>query len=190
VLDRIVMKLDLPVGGATLYFYVMEANTAAGPFTPIFTRSGPFVASVLGWYSSGTLNVILSPGKVYFVGTGWNAESVDFFRQAGQPSTWPLGSRFGLAGLNGATNPVVGPQAFIGPVAGSEYDMRLLFSVAESCYANCDGSTGNPLLTANDFQCFIDKYAANDPYANCDGAGGLTANDFQCFLNAYAAGCP
>jgi hypothetical protein len=61
-----------------------------------------------------------------------------------------------------------------------------------TCYANCDGSTGNPLLTANDFQCFINKYAANDTYANCDGSTGsplLTANDFQCFLNKYASGC-
>ncbi len=61
------------------------------------------------------------------------------------------------------------------------------------CYANCDGSSGSPALTANDFQCFINKYAANDPYANCDSSTGtpkLTANDFQCFINAYAAGCP
>ncbi|MBX3376209.1 MAG: hypothetical protein KF678_04315 [Phycisphaeraceae bacterium] len=61
-----------------------------------------------------------------------------------------------------------------------------------SCYANCDGSTGSPLLTANDFQCFLNKYAAGDSYANCDGSTGspaLTANDFQCFLNKYAAGC-
>ncbi|MBX3378263.1 MAG: hypothetical protein KF678_14810, partial [Phycisphaeraceae bacterium] len=40
------------------------------------------------------------------------------------------------------------------------------------CYANCDGSTGSPLLTANDFQCFLNKYAANDTYANCDGSTG------------------
>jgi hypothetical protein len=60
------------------------------------------------------------------------------------------------------------------------------------CYANCDGSTGSPLLTANDFQCFLNKYAAGDTYANCDGSTGtplLTANDFQCFLNKFAAGC-
>ncbi len=60
------------------------------------------------------------------------------------------------------------------------------------CYANCDGSDVNPLLTANDFQCFLNKFAGNDTYANCDGSTSnpvLTANDFQCFLNAYAAGC-
>jgi hypothetical protein len=61
-----------------------------------------------------------------------------------------------------------------------------------TCYANCDNSTGSPVLTANDFQCFINQFAANAPYANCDGSTGtptLTANDFQCFINAYAAGC-
>ncbi|MBX3375802.1 MAG: hypothetical protein KF678_02210 [Phycisphaeraceae bacterium] len=60
------------------------------------------------------------------------------------------------------------------------------------CYANCDGSTGSPLLTPNDFQCFLNKFAANDTYANCDGSTGsplLTPNDFQCFLNKFAAGC-
>jgi len=60
------------------------------------------------------------------------------------------------------------------------------------CYANCDGSTSNPVLTANDFQCFLNKYAAGDAYANCDGSPftpTLTANDFQCFLNAFASGC-
>jgi hypothetical protein len=60
------------------------------------------------------------------------------------------------------------------------------------CYANCDGSTGTPVLTANDFQCFANAYAASASYANCDGSTGtpaLTANDFQCFANAYAAGC-
>ncbi len=63
---------------------------------------------------------------------------------------------------------------------------------AVSCYANCDASTSTPLLTANDFQCFLNKYASGDSYANCDGSTAtpvLTANDFQCFLNSYAAGC-
>ncbi len=60
------------------------------------------------------------------------------------------------------------------------------------CYANCDASTVLPVLTANDFQCFLNKFASGDPYANCDGSTVppvLTANDFQCFLNAYATGC-
>ncbi len=60
------------------------------------------------------------------------------------------------------------------------------------CYVNCDGSAVSPTLTANDFQCFLNKFSAQDPYANCDGSTAtplLTANDFQCFLNKFSAGC-
>jgi hypothetical protein len=57
------------------------------------------------------------------------------------------------------------------------------------CYPNCDGSTSTPILTANDFACFLNRYAENNSYANCDGVGGLTANDFACFLTRYAQGC-
>jgi hypothetical protein len=69
----------------------------------------------------------------------------------------------------------------------------ILRPVGNTCYANCDASTATPLLTANDFQCFLNSFAAADPYANCDQSSGiptLTANDFQCFLNTFAAGCP
>ena len=61
-----------------------------------------------------------------------------------------------------------------------------------TCYPNCDSSTSVPVLNANDFQCFLNKYAAGDSYANCDGSTAppvINANDFQCFLNKYAAGC-
>ena len=61
-----------------------------------------------------------------------------------------------------------------------------------ACYANCDGSTGSPVLTGNDFNCFLDQFAAGASYANCDGSTGtptLTGNDFGCFLNRFAAGC-
>ncbi len=60
------------------------------------------------------------------------------------------------------------------------------------CIANCDCSAAAPMLTANDFQCFLNKFALGDLYANCDqstSAPVLTANDFQCFLNAFASGC-
>ena len=79
---------------------------------------------------------------------------------------------------------------------GSGRQVSLPFQVygtsQPTCYANCDGSTVNPVLNANDFQCFLNRYAAGDPYANCDGSTVppvLNANDFQCFLNKYAAGC-
>jgi hypothetical protein len=61
------------------------------------------------------------------------------------------------------------------------------------CYANCDGSTGSPRLTVNDFVCFQTQFAAGASYANCDGsttAPVLTVNDFICFQTQFAAGCP
>lgn len=61
------------------------------------------------------------------------------------------------------------------------------------CYPNCDSSTATPLLTANDFQCFMNAFVAMNSYANCDGSTVpplLNANDFQCYLNKYASGCP
>jgi hypothetical protein len=61
------------------------------------------------------------------------------------------------------------------------------------CYANCDGSTTAPLLNINDFQCFLNTFAAGGAYANCDNSSippTLNINDFQCFINRFAAGCP
>ncbi len=66
-------------------------------------------------------------------------------------------------------------------------------SVPQACYANCDASTVAPVLSGNDFQCFINAFSAGQSYANCDGstvAPVLNANDFQCFLNRFSAGCP
>jgi hypothetical protein len=66
------------------------------------------------------------------------------------------------------------------------------------CYANCDGSTGEPLLNANDFVCFHTNFYLywNAPfaeqqacYANCNLVGGLNAADFACFLGKYVLGC-
>jgi len=66
-------------------------------------------------------------------------------------------------------------------------------SVNTSCYANCDGSTDAPILSATDFSCFLNAFRTGSMYANCDGSTGspvLTATDFTCFLNAFRASCP
>lgn len=65
--------------------------------------------------------------------------------------------------------------------------------VAFQCYANCDGSTGSPLLSPADFTCFLGQYRAGAAYANCDGSTAaplLSPSDFTCFLARYRAGCP
>ncbi len=61
------------------------------------------------------------------------------------------------------------------------------------CYANCDNSTAPPVLNVNDFNCFLNQFAAGSAYANCDNSTAppvLNVNDFNCFLNKFAAGCP
>ena len=61
------------------------------------------------------------------------------------------------------------------------------------CFANCDCSAASPTLNVLDFACFLNRYAAGDPYANCDGSTTppvLNVLDFACFLNRFATGCP
>jgi outer membrane protein assembly factor BamB len=60
------------------------------------------------------------------------------------------------------------------------------------CVANCDRSTGAPVLTGNDFLCFLNLFTSGDARANCDESTAdpmLSANDFLCFVNKFAAGC-
>ena len=59
-----------------------------------------------------------------------------------------------------------------------------------NCYANCDNSTQSPRLNVLDFLCFLNKFAARDPYANCTVDATIDIADFICFLNKFAAGCP
>jgi hypothetical protein len=66
-------------------------------------------------------------------------------------------------------------------------------TVAGGCYANCDGSTGAPILNVADFSCFLTRFASGDAYANCDGSTAapvLNVQDFSCFLTKFATGCP
>jgi hypothetical protein len=59
-----------------------------------------------------------------------------------------------------------------------------------SCYANCDTSTRAPSLNVNDFICYLQRFAALDPYANCNNDATLDVSDFMCFRSRFAAGCP
>jgi hypothetical protein len=71
--------------------------------------------------------------------------------------------------------------------------VQLHLGAGGGCYANCDGSTQEPILNVADFSCFLTKFAAGDPYANCDGSTQepvLNVADFSCFLTKFAAGCP
>jgi uncharacterized membrane protein len=72
---------------------------------------------------------------------------------------------------------------------------------AELCYANCDDSSGSPLLTVADFSCFLQRFNEASSrshqhqlyhYVNCDRSTTppvLNIADFTCFLGKFAAGC-
>jgi hypothetical protein len=74
-------------------------------------------------------------------------------------------------------------------------------SRAIPCYANCDGSTSEPILNVDDFTCFVSEFAKGislpqeeqvTHYANCDGSTDapiLNVDDFICFMRHFAFGC-
>jgi hypothetical protein len=89
-------------------------------------------------------------------------------------------------------NPATGVATVIGPTNGqfgASFGMAAVLT-GTPCYANCDGSTQLPVLNVNDFVCFQNRFAAADPYADCDHNSSLNVNDFVCFQNQFAAGCP
>jgi hypothetical protein len=108
------------------------------------------------------------------------------FRRSGIDPTYQPNS----AGLPDVALGALGLAELIQP--GSVSQVLALPYQPCGCYANCDGSTTQPILNVGDFTCFLQRYSAGDPYANCDGstiAPVLNVADFSCFLQRYAAGC-
>jgi glucose/arabinose dehydrogenase len=110
----------------------------------------------------------------------------------------------------GAPINTIAPTVTVEPLGcdGPTYYYEILLRVTDSvglttsassfiypacCYANCDGSTTSPVLSGNDFTCFLAQFRAAEQYANCDGSTVppmLNASDFVCFLGKFRAGCP
>jgi len=185
------------LGGAASQAYAISGSravagwgrTAAGAMHAMYASLSP-AGTVTARADLGTLDGSTS------VAYGVNASSLVVGTSGGRAFLWRAGSP--LIDLNLIISPATGwllEQAWAisdsGFIAGSGTlnGWPRGFVLVPTCYANCDGSIGSPVLTANDFQCFLDRYVAADAYANCDGVGGLTGNDFQCFLNQYVAGC-
>jgi hypothetical protein len=75
-------------------------------------------------------------------------------------------------------------------ITSTSFPLSLISPCNPNCYANCDQSTACPVLTPNDFMCFLTAYTTAQSYADCDGVGGLTSGEFLCFWQAYNTGCP
>jgi len=114
------------------------------------------------------------------------------------------GSRFepvgyGITGSGNVEAMVVAPDIrgrslFIGGqvfgAAGGTSPHVLQLVGCPNCYADCDLSGS---LNVNDFICYINKYAAKAPEAECDSsttAPTMTISDFVCYISKYTAGCP
>jgi hypothetical protein len=68
------------------------------------------------------------------------------------------------------------------------YDVQLHTNGC-SCYADCDYSGA---VSVNDLACFLQRFVLKDLYANCDGSTTqpvLNVEDFVCFQQRFAAGC-
>jgi hypothetical protein len=96
--------------------------------------------------------------------------------------------------INPAGDVIAGRGIYLG-------NWRGFIAYLSGCYANCDGSSVEPVLNVEDFMCFINRYAeaATLPhedqlvhYANCDhstAAPVINVDDFICFINKFIAGC-
>ncbi len=99
------------------------------------------------------------------------------------------GEVFGLAPMPTSRGPALftfgGTSAGAGTINGTAQWVG-----CPNCYANGDNSTISPRLNVLDFICFLNRFAARDPYANCNVDAAIDINDFVCFMGKFAAGCP
>jgi probable HAF family extracellular repeat protein len=109
----------------------------------------------------------------------------------------PIAAYLASAGINpgGAITEVADVsddgRSLVGSVTVTGVGERAwLARIPAHCNADC---TFDQLLNVADFTCFLQRFAANDPYANCDGSTAppvLNVADFTCYLQRFAAGCP
>jgi hypothetical protein len=107
---------------------------------------------------------------------------------------------FGVDGEAFAIEPgnIRGPGLYVGgdfTTAGARDSKRIARWVGcQTCYPDCDQSTGAGVLDIFDFLCFQDSFVNGASYAcDCDtstGRGTCDIFDFLCFQNAFVAGCP
>ena len=104
----------------------------------------------------------------------------------------------GASDILGTSAAIDGEYASLGAMfsnaANTDAGAAYVFSVeACTCYGNCDGSLVTPRLNVADFICYMNIFAAGDPWANCDGsttAPVLNVADYICFMNRFAGACP
>lgn len=153
----------LTVIGYSTFVYPDLVSAQAGF---IWTAAGGFVN--LGYlaanrfclprYLSGDGRTVLgtSPAGVNFIWTAATGmqDFATFLTARGVDIQGMINLTFG--GISDDGNTICG----MGNTSGGQFRGWILTLPAPPCYANCDTSTVAPFLTANDFQCFLNKFAA------------------------------
>ena len=143
----------------------------------------------VGGRTSGRLGAWLGGGGDAFVAHYDGAGNQVWIRQFG--TSWSEAvSGIALDGVGGVIASGLTFGSLGGPNAGN-FDAVLTRFELNSCYPDCDQSTGVGLLDIFDFLCFQNSFVLGEPYAcDCDPDPACDIFDFLCFQNAYVAGCP
>jgi hypothetical protein len=194
------------VPGSATRSYLGVGATAAGTWSAVF---GPNTNQILlqenasyGFTTRAATSIAWTPNTWYVLVLDWQIDGnmiVELWDE-------------GMTTMIAATAPyptglvTAGGLAVRGfsSTAGTAHDIDEIRALGGGsvCYANCDGSSTEPILNVDDFTCFINEFAAAQglpheqqvtSYANCDGstiAPALNVDDFTCFINSFAQGCP
>ncbi len=187
----------VPPFSARNYGYpCMDGSACASPIG--CTCGQPGLSLPVIEYQTHTLGIAVMGGYVYRGSRTPELQGWYLFGDYQSGARWRF--RFTASGFEGPepvqiTGLPSSLQSFGEDASGELYACgnQGVYRLIPFCSANCDNSVTTPLLTVNDFQCFLNKFAAGDSYADCDGSTLppiLTANDFTCFLDRYAEGCP
>jgi hypothetical protein len=186
-------QLASVANGDTLAFWTRTRNPAGFPDRLQVRLSAAGASTNVGVGSAGadvgdftTLLLDINPTQVATgYPTAWTLETITVSGLAA-----PISGRFAFryfvtnGGPGGANSEMIGVDDVAYTSGGG--------TGGGLCYGNCDHSTAVPFLNVLDFTCFVQKFAAADPYANCDSsttAPTLNVLDFTCFVQKFAAGC-
>jgi hypothetical protein len=161
----------------------------------LFDASGHGVTMRLPYNGPGTLTnqFVSAPGNYYLAVTPFLKMPLDSSNQPLWETNFDNVER--QPDGPGAANPIDHWDSGGGSDGGYQIELTGTCFVGggQVCYANCDGSTVDPVLNVLDFNCFLNRFSAGASYANCDGSTVdpvLNVLDFNCFLNRFSAGCP
>ena len=147
----------------------LDLANAASNWGPDLTqvRSGPATFSP-GYFPGGAVSPSFNPfcAPITFP-TPYTYQGGDLLimvrhtgNNAGNGNLDWVSSSFGTSGAQGiAVSSYTSNTTWGGGGNGGCIVMQLTFSPPSACYANCDGSTAQPALNANDFQCFLNAFA-------------------------------